>query len=603
MKRFLIFFVVLFFTFFSRQAYAQSSNFQTGFTGVYAIKSSGITHASFSVSLKNLTDKFYATSYSLQLGFSDVKNIVASDQEGTISPKLKKTPDGQELTFAFNHRAIGLGATQTFTFSFDTSNVATKNGSIWEVNIPGLKNQNDFGDFKVSIVVPPEFGSPVYMKPDVGSTLYFTKDQLGKSGISLAFGQKQVFHFNVAYHLKNTQVFPVHTEIALPPDTTYQTVSIDSLSPKPLNVTQDADGNWLAQYSLLPSQVLTVHADGRAFLSLFPKKQSITSQQMKTYQTPAKYWQTTNASIMSLAKELKTPYAIYEYVVKTLHYDYSRVSDNQDRLGAAAVLQNPKSAVCLEFTDLFIAIARAAGIPAREVDGFAYTQNSRERPLSLEKDILHAWPEYYDTQLGTWVMVDPTWENTTGGVDYFRLFDFDHITFVIKGNNPEYPIPAGGYKLPGQEKNQDVLVDFAVDTLEPAATSTLDFLVPKNSVSGFAITATVGINNSSSVLFPPQVLQTSSTLSSSTQNIDTSAIPPYGKISIPVILGKTPFLTNKTGTATILLAGTQVSRNITVVPLSLTMGIIAGGIIIGIFTVIVLIITRRPRSVPILYKK
>jgi transglutaminase-like putative cysteine protease len=53
--------------------------------------------------------------------------------------------------------------------------------------------------------------------------------------------------------------------------------------------------------------------------------------------------------------------------------------------------------VCLEFTDLFIAIARAAGIPAREIDGFGYTQNAINRPISIDEDILHAWPEYYDT--------------------------------------------------------------------------------------------------------------------------------------------------------------------------------------------------------------
>ena len=113
-------------------------------------------------------------------------------------------------------------------------------------------------------------------------------------------------------------------------------------------------------------------------------------------------------------------------------------------MGALSALNNPTSAVCLEFTDLFVALSRAAGIPAREIDGYAYTNNAHDRPLSLTEDVLHAWPEYYDFDKKAWIMVDPTWGNTTGGIDYFNALDFDHIAFVIKGENSGYPIPAGG---------------------------------------------------------------------------------------------------------------------------------------------------------------
>ena len=58
-------------------------------------------------------------------------------------------------------------------------------------------------------------------------------------------------------------------------------------------------------------------------------------------------------------------------------------------------------------------------------------------------------------------MIDPTWANTTGGIDYFNVLDFDHIAFVIKGESSDYPIPAGGYKLQGNEEEKDVNVSFA----------------------------------------------------------------------------------------------------------------------------------------------
>lgn len=68
---------------------------------------------------------------------------------------------------------------------------------------------------------------------------------------------------------------------------------------------------------------------------------------------------------------------------------------------------------CNEHTQLFVALARAAGIPARSVAGLAYVGG---------KFYYHAWPEVY---LGDWVATDPT----------FGQFPADaaHLRFVIGG--------------------------------------------------------------------------------------------------------------------------------------------------------------------------
>ena len=142
-----------------------------------------------------------------------------------------------------------------------------------------------------------------------------------------------------------------------------------------------------------------------------------------------------NPIIIDEAKNLKTAKGIYDFVSTKLKYDYERVKPNVERLGAVNALNNPNSAICMEFTDLFIALARAAGIPAREVNGFAYTENPKIQPLSLVNDVLHAWPEYYDYEKGVWIPVDPTWASTTGGVDYFNKLDLRHFTFVMHGKS------------------------------------------------------------------------------------------------------------------------------------------------------------------------
>lgn len=93
------------------------------------------------------------------------------------------------------------------------------------------------------------------------------------------------------------------------------------------------------------------------------------------------------------------------------------------------------------------------GIPARELNGYAITNEENLRPLSInlaKGDLLHSWPEFYDPTLG-WIQVDPTWGNTSG-IDYFTKLDTSHFAFVIKGINSEYPVPAGAYRT-DQEKD------------------------------------------------------------------------------------------------------------------------------------------------------
>lgn len=535
----------------------------------------------------------------MHLGFTNIQNLTGSDGDGFITPTVKASSNGQDISMTFNRKAVGLGATLPFQFSFDTTDVASLNGAIWEINIPGLSNQDDFTDFTVKVITPSYFGKPTYMKPNVNTdgNLTFTKDQLGESGISLAFGDKQVYSFNLDYHLENTQIFPIQTEIALPPETSYQHVEIDDITPRPQNVTQDADGNWLAQYHLLPSQKVTIKVKGKAYISLHPTTHVLTLAEQALYTKPTQYWQTNNDKIQELAHQLKTPEAIYQYVVKTLHYDFSRISDNQKRLGAVGVLNQPDQAVCLEFTDLFIALARAAGIPARELDGYAYTQNTVERPLSLQKEILHAWPEYYDSANKSWVMVDPTWENTTGGVDYFHTFDFDHLTLVIKGASSTYPIPAGGYKLPGQEAEKDVNVSFSPDSLAPDPLLQMTLNFPQEVTAGLPINGSILLKNTGSVVFSAQTLLAQSSLAKITSQ--TPDIPPFGNVSVPLNMGKTAFLTNTTDVIKIQLAGKTVTKSVRIAAFSFIVFAILGGVLVGLFIIIISIIARRSRRISI----
>lgn len=603
---FLLFFVFFFIDISSASA---SPNFSTDYDVTYTIFDSGKTNVNFDVTLTNKTSQYYAPSYGLQVGFEDLDNVKASDPDGPITPSITKDDDGENIELTFNKRVVGINNKLNFNLSFDTKSVAKQIGKIWEINIPGLANQDAFQSFNVHVRTPRFFGTPSYIKPEIPAYnkngLNFTKEQLGNSGVYMGFGDFQIYKFNLMYHLKNPNLYKVKTDIAIPPSTNYQDIEIEDITPKPLNVIVDKDGNWLAEYKLMPLEKIDVVVNGKARISISPKKETLTKEKRNLYLKGQPFWETSNIDIKNLATTLKTPYAIYEYTVKNLTYDLSRVTEGKARVGGAKVLKDLKSAVCLEFTDLFIALARAAGIPAREIDGFAYTQKSKERPLSLVKDVLHAWPEYYDYDRETWIMVDPTWGNTTKGLDYFHQLDFDHFAFVIKGENSDYPIPSGGYKFEGQEALKDVNVSFgdSFDESGPRLTVKEDF--PKSNFAGVQIQGNITIKNVGKTISNPQfVTVTTNFLNPTPQKFFLRGIPPFGFSTSRVSFYKTSILTNLNDVVTISTGEESFSKNLKIVPIFLhELGLIVGGISLATTIIILSIFTITSRRLPFFRQK
>jgi hypothetical protein len=583
MKKIIAFILGLILLFLPFQSFAES-NFTTDYNVIYNVMENALTHVTFNISLTNKTSQYYASSYNIQVGFKDIENVLIRDSGGKITPKISNNNDGSNIEIVFNDKSVGLGQKLNFTISFDTKDISQKYGKIWDINIPGLAEQKAYNSFNVTVIVPKFLGNPSYVKPDTGrvidGNLNFSKEELGESGISISFGKEQIYDFNLSYHLKNSNLFPVRTEIALPSSTNYQDVQISRIDPKPQNVIRDVDGNWLAQYILTPNKKVDIGVEGKAKITLKPKIEPMTDTELKEYTKNQPYWQTDKKEIKDLALRLKTPYAIYQYVVDNLTYDFAKAQENRPRVGAYGVLKNPSSTVCLEFTDLFIAIARAAGIPTREMNGFASTSNSKERPLSLVKDILHAWPEYYDYELQTWIMIDPTWSNTTGGVDYFHTLDFDHFAFITKGASSTYPIPAGGYKLSDNNATKDIFVKFGNDFFQQIPILTLNADLVSSYFSGLNPQGNIVIKNDGQAMSLPQEITITTTfLKPRLQRIYIDSIPPFGFLKIPISFQKPPLLTNRTETIKIAIGENYILKDVRISLFILNKWTILGGII------------------------
>ncbi|TSC86051.1 MAG: Transglutaminase protein [Microgenomates group bacterium Gr01-1014_7] len=578
-----------------------AEEFATSYDVIYDVGTDGVTTVTEKVNLRNLTSEYYASEFKLIIGATQISDIRASDSGGSIEVKQEQSGTSTTLSVKFNQQVVGKDKVLPWTLQFKSKDFAEKIGKVWEVRAPKVSSGNLEG-YNLTISVPLQFGDPTLISPtpktqtQSGGKMFLTfeKSQLQQSGVSASFGTFQLFDFDLSYHLDNTNLVPILTSIALPPDTAYQDVILQRIEPQPLNVTVDDDGNYLAWYRLNRNQKIDVKVIGSAKLYSASKVKSPTlpGDLRAKYTKTDKYWEKDNLQIQAKLSEILGSAAsgdpaekvklIYHYVVNSLKYDSSRLKGtNTERLGAVTALNNPTQAVCMEFTDLFISLARAAGIPARELDGFAYTANPTLRPLSLTKDILHAWPEYWDGEKG-WVMVDPTWENTTGGVDYFDKLDLNHFSFVIKGSSSEYPIPAGSYKYIGED-SQDVKVTLSENDFlgKPQLDVQIEHVSPI--LAGFPGKIKVKISNSGNAVYPSNSFKVEASqlkiLNGEGQNL--GLVPAFGNATFDFNIRTKSLFDNFNDQITVLIGGQKFLKEVRVKPFILfqTAPMIATGIL------------------------
>ncbi len=540
---------------FSANPVFASKEFDTSYYIKYYVNNDTSITVEQKVSLSNKLSNIYATEYIFSIGATEISDIKARDKKGAIQPEIKKESNATTVRLVFNDQVVGKDNTLEFTLWFTTNDFSSKNGNILEINTPKISQPEEVTNYQSELIVPYIFKEPAFIFPqpnkiynsEVGKIYLFEKERTIDTGIAAAFGEPQIFNFNLTYFLENLSVSPSISKIALPPETPFQKVYYNTLNPEPDTVEVDKDGNWLAVYALKSKQQMEVTASGSAEIYIRPRE-NVTDQiidNQSSYTSPQKYWQVNDEQIQTLAKNLKTPKQIYNYLVNNFIYDYGRIDGNTQRVGAKKALENKDSLLCMEFTDLFITLTRAAGIPAREVNGFAFTTNEKLRPLSLAQDILHAWPEYYDETKKLWIPVDPTWGNTTGGVDFFNKLDLNHFAFVFHGLNSELPLPAGSYKK-SDAKEKNIQIDFGVVT-EPIKSFDIEINFPKEIFPGLPITGEIYLKNTGNVALEPQeIYYSAKDFNLSEQKIISLLIPPFGRFSHKINFGKSSILSSGT---------------------------------------------------------
>ncbi|KZL90620.1 transglutaminase domain-containing protein [Clostridium magnum] len=155
------------------------------------------------------------------------------------------------------------------------------------------------------------------------------------------------------------------------------------------------------------------------------------------YTTATDKIESNNSAIIDKSKELfigiTNPYykskKAYEFVNSYMIYDES----NKNK-GALNALQTSRG-VCEDYSELFVALLRASGVPARVATGYWVDSKNFYNNTATGNDYRHAWAEYYLPEYG-WIVVEPTniyYYNGKQTIDYSHFSNLNGSTHFISG--------------------------------------------------------------------------------------------------------------------------------------------------------------------------
>lgn len=117
---------------------------------------------------------------------------------------------------------------------------------------------------------------------------------------------------------------------------------------------------------------------------------------------------TVNALLTGLQTTTEKAEAIGEFVKRSAEYDLNtgRMPEEAEDF-ALWFLENADTGYCVHFATAAVVLLRAADIPARYVSGYMVEAEAGKTVTVTAKDA-HAWAEYYDSRLDTWLVLEAT---------------------------------------------------------------------------------------------------------------------------------------------------------------------------------------------------
>jgi len=483
-----IFFLTIFVSFFVLIGLANSQaagKFSTEVTREYWVQEDFSVRVKETEKVTNNTSNLYIPSGSekqydilaIEIGNEKNKEIL----QRSVDTATLKYGSGSSLNFTSQikddlatlkvsfPKDLNPGQSITFTFEYTHFGMVEKNGSLVDVFLNGFAEDSVFSDsrnttsYNTHIYVPVGFPQENFVVPK-GATksqsganmrYSFSQDQLLGNYVWIQLGRSQIFKFNISQKVNASEGLNTGNqnryEIVIPRSIdeaqVKQTIYYTNISPAPDWIKEDEEGNLLASFKLKSNFEGEIVLEGYAALEMkdgvnitnFGSLDEIDSVSMARYLGSAQYWEVTDPTISSKATSLKASEVdIYKLVANTYQFvvdqiDYSEVKrfGLNERQGAAKTLEGG-SAVCMEYSDLFLSLMRAQGVPARAAFGYGY-----DPKLPSEEQEGHQWVEVYSPTLDKWVSIDVTWGESGpaligGDLNHF----YTHIAAVSPNEPP-----------------------------------------------------------------------------------------------------------------------------------------------------------------------
>lgn len=536
----IVFTLILFFLIFlPRQTFGQAE-FGSSYKVTYEVSDDGSTLVTNDITLRNLTEKYYAAFFNLNLSNQNILEVSASDNQGNLEAKLEKEDGRSRIRLKFNQQVSGKDKTYNFKIKYKSFDFTQKdNNGVYLVTIPKVPAIENLEDYNLTLSMPSLRGDPYLMIPESksqrelnGRLLFeFNRGQINERGVLAIFKTNQVVDFNLQFNIQNLSLFPRLISVPMPSDNDYQEILISDINPRPENVGVDDYGNVVAYFRLGRNEKMQIGVEGKANL-YFERRaisyKALSKKEKEEYLKSDNLHQKNNPLIAARLKNIldgkeksdkEKIGKINDYVVKNLRFDYERFGvKDLKRLGALTVLGTPDRALAAEFSDLFVTLARGAGIPSRNAVGITVDSDSEVRPLSFNDGILHIWPEYYIEGEG-WRRADPTWENTGGGIDYFEGFDLGHLNISVDSFGTQNAVFTTKAEVEVSEGEFEPKLDLRVSVESP-----------REVFGGFPASVKVVLENRGSIIQPGLILEAKGEKIAVQNNlIKTAQIPPFGK--------------------------------------------------------------------------
>lgn len=394
--------------------------------------------------------------------------IKVTDGNGKAVPFTTRV-NGQSIEIVVKlSTSIQFNQTRTLQAEYESYALFNKAGAIYDLYIPTFASEYQFEDDTTSrsintfVNIPKDLGPINFANPskapiDMGASVQYQYSQQELTGTVswIQIGNKQYYKFDIRQPFVGTSNVPVlfnTYSVILPRNivsgSLTQTVHFTEISPAPESVYHDENENLIAKFAIPANKSGEIIVTGYVEVSednQFDIKNSgdlndLNSNILGVNIANAAFWEVSATAIQTKANELKgTETNIYNLISNTYKYvvdqiDYSEVKrfGINERQGALKTLEGG-AAVCMEYSDLFIALMRAQGVPARAAFGYGYDTRATNGV-----DTAHQWAEVYLPSQNTWVSIDTTWGESGTAVIGGNL---NHFFKYVANSSPTDPAP------------------------------------------------------------------------------------------------------------------------------------------------------------------